>query len=192
VTKNSPPILAFASAARWRTWLAKNHALSDGIWLRFYRKSSATKSVTYNEAVDEALCYGWIDGQGKSYDEESHLQRFTPRRARSVWSKLNTERIERLTSSGKMRAAGLREVAAAKKDGRWERAYAPPSSAEMPPDFLERLARNKKAQAFFQTLNKRNTYPIVYRLQNAKKPETREKRINDIVAMLARGEKFYP
>jgi uncharacterized protein YdeI (YjbR/CyaY-like superfamily) len=188
----SKQIVSFKSAGDWERWLDKHHAGSDGVWLHIFTKGSGKASVTYTEAVDVALCYGWIDGQGKSRDEASWVQKFTPRRARSVWSKLNTQRAARLMKAGSMKPAGLKEVAAAKKDGRWNRAYDSPSAAIMPEDFLKELGRNKKAKAFFETLNKRNTYPIAYRLQSAKKPETRERRMQAIVAMLANGERFYP
>jgi len=185
------PILAFDSPRKWEAWLAKHHAGSDGVWLRIYKKGSGHASVTYTEALDAALCYGWIDSQKRSMDEASWLQRFGPRRARSGWSRINTTHAERLIKDGRMKAAGLAEVAAAKKDGRWQRAYDSPSAAAIPEDFLKELARNKKAQAFFAGLNKANLYAIAYRLQTAKRPETREKRLRAILAMLARGEKWH-
>lgn len=187
-----PRILTVSSAERWEAWLLAHHERTpEGVWLRIFKKASGRKSPTYSDAVDIALCFGWIDGQAKSHDDESKVQRFTPRRARSVWSKLNTQRVERLLQAGRMQPAGLAEVDAAKRDGRWDRAYEPPSTATVPDDFLTELARNKKAEAFFRTLNKRNTYPIAYRLQSAKTPETRAKRVKNIIEMLQRGEKFY-
>ncbi len=189
---DSKPARAFRSAAAFEQWLAKHQTASDGIWLRLYKKGSGKASIAYSEAVDVALCYGWIDGQGKSLDDLSYIQKFTPRRPRSVWSKLNRERISRLMKAGRMQPAGRAQVNAAKKDGRWAAAYHPPSRITMPPEFMQALAANKGAQAFFGTLNKRNTYAIAHRLQSAKKPETRERRINAIVDMLANGEKFYP
>jgi uncharacterized protein YdeI (YjbR/CyaY-like superfamily) len=187
-----PKVLTVASATRWEAWLRKNHDRTpEGIWLRLFKKVPGRKSLTYSDAVDVALCFGWIDGQAKSFDDESKVQRFTPRRSRSVWSKLNTQRVERLVDAGRMQPAGLAEVDAAKRDGRWDRAYEPPSTATVPDDFLAQLAKDKAAEAFFWTLNKRNTYPIAYRLQNAKTPETRTKRIRSIIEMLHRGEKFY-
>lgn len=161
------------------------------MWLRMFSKASQQRGVSYSDAVDVALCFGWIDGQGKKHDDESRVQRFTPRRPNSVWSKVNTERVERLMAEGRMRPAGMREVEAAKADGRWARAYDPPSRATIPDDFLEALARNKKAAAFFATLNKRNTYPVSYRLQTAKTEATRSKRIREMIEMFERGEKFY-
>src|SRR5208282_5880283 len=144
------------------------HASSDGIWLRFFKKLSGEKSVTRAEAIDQALCHGWIDGQAKPFDELSWLQKFTPRRSRSGWSKLNTQHVERLVKAGAMTAAGMKAVETAKADGRWDAAYASPRNATPPDDFLKALAKNKKAKAFFETLNRANIYSIVYRLQTAK------------------------
>ena len=183
--------LSFPTQRTFRTWLTKNHDSCDGIWLQIYKKTSDTKSITYAEALDEALCFGWIDGQKKPYDEESWLQKFTPRRTRSGWSKVNTEHAERLTKEKKMTAAGLKQIEAAKADGRWTAAYDSFSKATIPEDFLAALSKNKKALAFFETLNKTNRFSITYRLQTAKREETRLKRIKDIVAMLTRGEKFH-
>lgn len=184
-------ILAFNSSNEWERWLAKNHHRSLGIWLRFYKKDSDVPSVSYNDALDEALCYGWIDGQLKPYDGKSWLRKFTPRRKRSLWSKRNIEHVHRLLITGRMRPAGLQEVNAAKADGRWKKAYDPGSRMEMPADFLRRLSKNKIAKENFETLNKVNMYAIAWRLQTAKKLETREKRINSILIMLAKGEKFH-
>jgi uncharacterized protein YdeI (YjbR/CyaY-like superfamily) len=191
-TSAQPAVLDVRTPAEWERWLKRNHAkVQEGVWLRLFNKGAADASLSYSDAVDVALCYGWIDGQGKKHDDVSRLQKFTPRRARSVWSKVNTERAERLISGGRMRPAGLREVDAAKEDGRWEHAYDPPSRASVPEDFLAELHKHKKAAAFFATLNKRNTYPIVYRLQTAKTPETRAKRIKAMIEMFDRGEKFH-
>jgi uncharacterized protein YdeI (YjbR/CyaY-like superfamily) len=184
-------ILSFSSVSELRAWLAKNHARSDGIRLRIYKKASGMATVSYAEALDQALCYGWIDGQKLPGDKQSWLQTFTPRRPKSGWSKKNTEHAERLIRSGEMMAAGLKEVEAAKADGRWQAAYDSFGTAAIPEDFLKRLAGNKKAKAFFATLNKTNLYSIAYRLQTAKKPETRDKRIEAIIEKLARGEKFH-
>jgi uncharacterized protein YdeI (YjbR/CyaY-like superfamily) len=183
--------IAFKSAADFRRWLAAGHQTVDGIWLRIFKKDSGQKTVTYAEALDEALCFGWIDGQKKSYDEHSFLQKFTPRRARSGWSKINTQHAERLIKAGKMTPAGLAAIEAAKADGRWHAAYDSPRNAAPPQDFLDALEKNKKAKAFFETLNRANLYAIVYRLQTAKKPETRARRLQNILAMLNRGEKFH-
>lgn len=185
------PIRSFASVASFEKWLHANHARSPGLWLRFFKKPAARKTLTHKEALDVALCYGWIDGQLKTFDDTSYLHKFTPRGARSVWSKVNRERVERLTKENRMHAAGLAAVAAAKKDGRWEKAYDPQSTMEMPADFLKALAKNKKAKAFFDTLDRANRYSIAWRLQTAKKPETRQKRLDAIVAMLGEEEKFH-
>jgi uncharacterized protein YdeI (YjbR/CyaY-like superfamily) len=191
MTKIDLPIISFKSLKEWASWLARNHAASTGIWLRLFKKDSGVVSVTYAGALDEALCYGWIDGQLDKYDEKSWLRKFTPRRPKSVWSRKNVEHVKQLTAAGKMKPAGLKEVEAAKKDGRWKRAYDSPSAMQVPEDFLKALAKHQKAKAFFETLNKANTYAIAWRLQTAKKPETRAKRMQAILEMLARGEKFH-
>ena len=184
-------VRSFPSTADLRAWLAKNHGKSNGIRLRIYKKASGVATISYAQALDQALCYGWIDGQKLPGDKESWLQTFTPRRPNGGWSKKNTEHAQRLIKSGAMAAAGLKEVDAAKTDGRWRAAYDSFGSASIPDDFLKRLAANKKAKAFFATLNKTNLYSIAYRLQTAKKPETREKRMQAIIERLARSEKFH-
>jgi uncharacterized protein YdeI (YjbR/CyaY-like superfamily) len=184
-------IMSFASAPELRAWLAKNHGQSVGILLRISKKESGLAGLSYAEALDQALCYGWIDGQKLPGDKQSWLQTFTPRRPKSGWSKKNTEHAERLIRAGAMTAAGRKEVDAARADGRWQAAYDAFGSAAIPDDFLKDLARNKKAKAFFATLNKTNLYSIAYRLQTAKKPETREKRKRAIIEKLERGEKFH-
>jgi uncharacterized protein YdeI (YjbR/CyaY-like superfamily) len=183
--------MSFTSSSDFRIWLATNHSQEDGIWLRIYKKDSGVATVTYAEALDQALCFGWIDGQKKPFDKKSWLQRFTPRRRRSGWSKNNTQHAERLIKSGNMAPAGLKEVNSAKADGRWKAAYDSFGKAAVPDDFLNELAKNKKARAFFETLNKTNLYSITCRLQTAKKPETREKRMRVIIGMLTRGETFH-
>lgn len=185
------PVKAFRDAAAFREWLAENHARAAGVWLRFFKKDSGKKTVTYAEALDQALCFGWIDGQVKKFDEASWIQKFTPRRTRSVWSKRNVEHTERLIAAGLMQPAGLAAIEAAKGDGRWEAAYDSPSKAAVPADFLEELAKHKKAHAFFKALNRANVYAIAYRLQTAKKAETRQRRMKQILEMLKRGEKFH-
>jgi len=187
----SMALLSFPSSLDFRDWLAENHSQSDGIWLRIYKKDSGVATVTYAEALDQALCFGWIDGQKKQYDKRSWLQKFTPRRPKSGWSKNNTQHAERLISSRAMTPAGLKEVNAAKTDGRWKAAYDSFANANVPDDFLKALAKNKTAKAFFETLNKTNLYSIVYRLQTAQKRETRDKRMRAIIEKLARGEKFH-
>jgi uncharacterized protein YdeI (YjbR/CyaY-like superfamily) len=184
-------IIPFKSQKEWERWLSKNHDKFNGIWLNFFKKDSGIKSINHEEALDEALCYGWIDGQAKPYDEKSWLQKFTPRRKKSIWSKRNRENIERLTKAGKMKPAGLEEVEKAKADGRWQKAYDSQSNMKMPEDFLKLLSKNKKAKKFFDTLNKTNTYAIAWRLQSAKKPETRERRMKKFLEMLSKGEKFH-
>jgi uncharacterized protein YdeI (YjbR/CyaY-like superfamily) len=184
--------LSFPTSKTFRAWLAKNGRKSAGIWLRIFKKESGTPSISYAEALDEALCFGWIDGQKQKGDANSWLQRFTPRRPRSGWSKINTQHAERLIKSGAMTPAGLQEIGAAKRDGRWNAAYDSARNAQPPDDFLRELKKNPKAEAFFAQLDKRNIYAIVYRLQTAKKPETREKRLRDFIAMLAKHEKLHP
>ena len=183
--------MAFKSAAAFRAWLTKNHHKPEGIWLRIFKKDSGQQTVTYAEALDHALCFGWIDGQKQSCDELSWIQKFTPRRPRSSWSKRNTQHVARLTRAGLMMPAGVAAVAAAQADGRWQAAYDSARHAAPPEDFLAALGRNQKARAFFNSLNRANVYAIVYRLQTAKKPETRLRRMKNILAMLARGEKFH-
>ena len=187
----APRPVAFESAREAERWFERNHAKSDGIWVRFFKKGSGVPSATYQETLDCALCFGWIDGQLKKHDDASWLRKFTPRRPKSTWSKKNTEHAERLIRSGRMRPAGLREIEAAREDGRWKAAYDPPSTMHLPAAFLKRLKGDRRAKAFFESLNRANLYAIAWRLQTAKTPETREKRLNDIVAMLSRGQKFH-
>lgn len=185
------PIIVFASAVKFRQWLTKHHAAHPGIWMQIAKKDSGIASVTCAEALDEALCLGWIDGQRKRFDETAFLQKFTRHSPRSVWSKINTGHIERLAREGRMQPAGLAAVESAKADGRWAAAYHSFSTAEMPADFLAALARHKKAHAFFDTLNKANRYAIIYRLNGAKKPETRQRRMGQFIEMMKRGEKLH-
>jgi len=186
------PILPFERQKDWAVWLAKNHATSTGLWLKLARKASGIQSVTYDEALEVALCYGWIDGQRKSHDETSFLQRFTPRGPKSIWSKINTEKAQRLIESGRMKPAGLKAIESAKQDGRWDAAYAPQSKAAVPDDLQAELDRNAKAKAFFATLDSRNRYAILHRIHTAKKAETRAKRIEQFIRMLEKKEKIYP
>jgi uncharacterized protein YdeI (YjbR/CyaY-like superfamily) len=188
---NQFPVIFFESQKKWRSWLLKNYSKSDGIWLQFYKKNSGIKTLNYGQALDEALCFGWIDGQAKSNDEKSYLQKFTPRRKRSIWSKRNTEHVKRLIKEGKMHSAGLTEIEKAKADGRWDKAYESPANAQIPEDFLKELSNKPKALKFFETLNKTNRYSIVWRLQTAGKPETRQKRIALLVDMLEHKKKFH-
>ena len=186
------PILPFKTQKAWATWLERNHAKSPGIWMRFMKKATGEKTITYDEALEVALCYGWIDGQGKSEGERSHIQKWVPRRKRSIWSKRNTEKALALIESGRMKPAGLAEIERAKADGRWAAAYDSPSRSTVPPDLQAALDKMPRAKTFFATLDSRNRYAILHRIQTAKKAETRERRITQFVEMLANGEKIYP
>jgi uncharacterized protein YdeI (YjbR/CyaY-like superfamily) len=189
--KDGKPILAFASQAEWEAWLDAEHQASEGVWIKFAKKGSGVETVVYAEALDVALCYGWIDSQVKSLDERFYLQKFTPRRARSKWSRINREKIEELTKQGRMKPAGLEQVELAKADGRWDAAYASPASADVPDDLQKALDASPKAAEFWAGLNKSNRYAIIFQLEDAKKPETRVRRLAKFVAMLERGEKLY-
>ena len=189
--KDGKPILAFASQADWEEWLEAEHAESDGVWVKFAKKGSGVPTVVYAEALEVALCYGWIDSQVASLDERFYLQRFTPRRGRSKWSQINRKKVEELAKNGRMKPAGLEQVELAKADGRWDAAYAPPTSLEVPDDLRKALDAKPKAAEFFATLNKSNRFAIVYQVEDAKKPETRVRRIEKFVAMMERGEKLY-
>lgn len=187
---NTLPTLAFKTPEAFETWLEKHHDDSVGIWMKIFKKDSGKKTITYAEALDVALCYGWIDGQKQAFDEAAWLQKFCPRTAKSIWSKVNIGHVERLIKTARMRPAGLKAVEKAKADGRWERAYDSSSKMTIPEDFLNELGKNKKAEAFFKELNKTNLFIIGFRLQTAKKQETREKRMKEIIEKLAKGEKF--
>ena len=178
----------FKNARTFETWLKKHHASSDGLWLQIAKRGAHESSVTYAEAVEIALCWGWIDGQKKSLDDQRFLQRFTPRRARSVWSKVNVEKVAALIAAGRMQAPGLAQVEAAKADGRWARAYDGARTSVVPEDLLAALDAQPQAKAFFATINASNRYAVLWRIQTAVKPETRARRIAQLVAMLARGE----
>ena len=186
------PTLTFASRAAWADWLADNHAASNGLWLKIAKKGRRIDSVSYAEALEVALCYGWIDGQKDTVDDDYWLQRFTPRRARSKWSKVNREKATELIERGEMQPAGLREVERARADGRWDAAYDRQSSAAVPDDLQRELDANEEARAFFATLDSRNRYAILYRIADAKKPETRARRIAQYVAMLSEHRMIYP
>jgi len=188
---NVDKVLDCASAEEWEAWLEQHHASESEVWLRLAKKGTDAKTVSRAEALEVALCYGWIDGQARTQDERYWLQRFTPRTRRSKWSKINCEAAEALIRAGRMKPAGLAAVEAAKADGRWAAAYAPPSKIEVPADLAAALDKNPKAASFFRELDSRNRYAILYRIQDAKKPETRARRIEKFVAMLARGEKIY-
>ena len=187
----SPLTKKFASAKAFETWLIKNFNKSNGIWLMLAKKKADKPTVTYAEALDIALCYGWIDSQKNKYDEHYSLQKFGPRTANSIWSKKNIEHTERLIKEGRMQPAGLKAIEAAKANGRWEAAYDAQSTMTIPEDFLKALNTNKKAAAFFKTLNRTNLFSIAFLLQTAKKEETKQKRIKTIIEMLEREEKFH-
>jgi len=189
--KADQPIIPFASTEVWEKWLEENHAAVNGIWIQFYKKGSGIASVTYAEALDIALCYGWIDAQLKSIDALCYRQHFTPRRPKSIWSKRNIEHITRLTAEGRMKPAGIKQVQAAKADGRWQQAYDSPSNMVLPEDFLAELKNDEKAFTFYESLGKVNKYAICWRIQTAKRPETKEKRMKEILEMLRKEEKFH-
>lgn len=186
------PVLTCASVEAWETWLQAHGDSSTGVWLRLAKKSSGQTTLTYAQALDSALCFGWIDGQKKGESDGFWLQRFSPRTARSIWSRINTEKAEALVQAGRMRPAGLREIEAARQDGRWARAYASASSAAVPADLQAALDAEPKARAFFDALDRQNRYAILFRIHNVKRAETRAKKIAQFVAMLARGEKLHP
>lgn len=185
------PTLEFSRKSLWTSWLEKNHDKSSGVWLRLAKKNSGLESVSRDEALDSALCYNWIDGQAKSEGDATWLQKFTPRGKRSIWSKINRVKVQALIDSGEMRPSGLAEIERAKADGRWDAAYDSPKTATVPDDLMAELKNNKKARSFFETLDSRNRYAILFRIQTAKKPETRAKRINEFVGMLERGQKIH-
>ena len=188
-----PKDLIVRDSAAWRAWLAKHHADPAGVWLVLAKKGTEKPTnLTNGQALEEALCHGWIDGQVRRRDETTYRQRFTPRRSRSSWSKRNTEIVGRLLSEGRMHAAGVAEVERAKSDGRWDAAYAGPASVEVPPDLADALAAEPKAQAMFENLNSQNRYAVLFRVSSAKRAETRARKIEQFVAMLARGETVYP
>ena len=184
--------LIVADAEALRAWLLDHHATSPGVWLALTRKGGTVTTLTWQQAVEEALCFGWIDGQARKRDEATSWIRFTPRRPRSAWSQRNVENVARLEAQGRMQPAGRAVVEAAKADGRWAAAYAPPSRAEVPADLLTAIAADPAAQAMFDVLTKANRFALIYRINAAKRPETRERKIREFVAMLARNETFNP
>jgi uncharacterized protein YdeI (YjbR/CyaY-like superfamily) len=186
------PTIFFGSSAAWELWLADNHVASEGVWIRIAKKDVDIVSVRYPEVLDSALCFGWIDGRREALDERHFLQRFTPRRASSRWSQINREKAEQLIAQDRMRPAGLAEVERAKEDGRWAAAYAGQKSSTVPPDLQRELDARPKAKAFFAALSSQNRYAITYRLQDAKRPETRARRLAKFVAMLEAGEVIHP
>lgn len=191
-TKTGLPVLTFASSGEWEAWLEAQPATSKGVWLKLAKAASGIPSVSKQEAIDGALCHGWIDGQLDKFDTSHWVIRFTPRRPKGKWSQANRERALALIKLGRMRPAGMRAIDQAKHDGRWEAAYAPQSKATIPEDLQSVLDRNPRAKRHLDQLDSRNRYAILYRVQDAKKPETRAQRIEKYVAMLARGETIYP
>ena len=188
-----PPELVVRDAAAWRRWLGEHHAQPHGVWLVLAKKGTTKPtSLTYDQALEEALCYGWIDGQAGRRDEATYRQRFTPRRQRSPWSKRNTERAERLLAEGRMHPAGIAEVERAKADGRWAAAYPGSQEIEVPPELAAALTASPAALATFEALGSQNRYAILYRLRTAKRADTRARLLEGFVAMLARGETIYP
>ncbi|HEY3994308.1 MAG TPA: YdeI/OmpD-associated family protein [Ktedonobacteraceae bacterium] len=186
------PILAVETQQDWEMWLEKHHSEAKGVWLKLAKKATGIPSITRAEALDGALCYGWIDGQAASFDTQYWLQKFTPRGPRSTWSQVNRDKVGVLQTAGRMRAAGIRQIELAQADGRWEAAYERQSTANVPEDLQSELNKNQKAQMFFNTLNRTNRYAILLRIQTAKKAETRAARIQKFVGMLANNEKVYP
>lgn len=187
------PQLVVADAAAWRQWLAQHHRSVAGVWLHLAKKGTTQPtSLTYDQALEESLCHGWIDGQTRRWDDTTYLQRFTPRRPRSPWSARNTAIVERLLAQGRMHPAGIAEVERAQSDGRWDAAYAGSASMEVPADLAAALSARPTAQAMFEALTRQNRYSVLYRIQNAKRPETRARRIEQFAAMLDRGETIYP
>jgi uncharacterized protein YdeI (YjbR/CyaY-like superfamily) len=189
---HSDPILTFPTQEEWEAWLEMNGQASSGVWLRIARKSAEHATVTYAEAVESALCFGWIDGQKQAQNEQYWLQRFSPRAAKSIWSRINRQKALALIDAGRMRPAGMRQISLAKEDGRWEKAYSSASSSTVPEDLQQALDANRKANEFFATLNSQNRYAILFRIQNVKKAETRARKIAQFVEMLSKGEKLYP
>ena len=186
------PIIPFASAGAWEAWLEENHGASDGLWIKFARKGSGIESISFTEALNVALCYGWIDSQANGFDDQYWLQRFTPRRSRSKWSKRNRDKARRLIAEGRMKPAGLREVERARADGRWDAAYDPQSTATVPEDLRRELEKDVGAREFFATLDSANRYAILHRIQDARRPETRARRIEKYVAMLHDAKRLHP
>lgn len=187
--KSDYPVIKCKDQATWQQWLERNHSTADGIWLQYYKKASGKSTVVYAEALDVALCFGWIDGQSKTYDDESYIQKFTPRRARSMWSKRNIEYVTRLTEAGRMTPAGQAEIDRAKADGRWDMAYDTQRNMVIPADFIAAVAADPTAGAIYASLNKSQLFRIGYNLQTAKKPDTRQRRFDKLLQLLRDGQK---
>jgi uncharacterized protein YdeI (YjbR/CyaY-like superfamily) len=185
-------VMSFETQHDWETWLKEHHTGTKGIWLKLAKKAAGTPSVSYAEALDSALCYGWIDGQKASFDDQYWLQKFTPRGARSMWSKVNCDKATALIADGRMQPAGLRQVELARSDGRWEAAYESQSKITIPDDFQRELDQNQRAKEFFSTLDSANRYAVLFRIQTAKKPQTRSARIQKFIEMLSQHQKLHP
>jgi uncharacterized protein YdeI (YjbR/CyaY-like superfamily) len=192
VVDEDPPVLVFEHQEAWEDWLSQNHDSVGGVWMRLAKRGSKIRSLTYTEALEGALCYGWIDAQKKPEDASAWLQRFTPRGKRSIWSKINCQKATALLEGGRMKEGGLREVRRAQEDGRWERAYDSPSNATVPEDLQAALDKSARAKAFFATLESRNRYAILFRIQTVKRAKTRARKITEFIAMLERHEKIHP
>ena len=190
-TTRDLPTLPFATVPEFEHWMHEHHAADDGVWIKMAKKATGIPSVTHDEALEVALCFGWIDGQRKGVDGDWFLQKFTPRRSTSLWSKRNVDKVTRLSDAGKMQPSGQAEIDAAKADGRWDAAYDSPQNMVVPQDFLDALAANEQARTFFETLNKTNTYAIAWRLDTAKTPATRQRRFDKLMLMMERGEKIH-
>lgn len=186
------PIIAFSTQKDFEYWLTDNCTKSSGIWLQLYKKNSCIPSITYPEAVESALCFGWIDSQVKKYDEKSYLQKFTPRKAKSPWSQINKEKVKKLIREKRIRPEGMRQIEIAKRNGEWDRAYESPTTMKAPQDFLDALSKNKAAKTFFDILNRTNQYYFLYWITSAKRDETRQKRILESIKMLEKKEKKNP
>ncbi len=189
---NGLSIMLFETQQDWERWLTEHHTATVGIWLKIAKKETGIPSVNYSEALDSALCYGWIDGQKASFDDQYWLQKFTPRRPKSIWSKVNCDKATALIAEGRMQPEGIRQVELAKTDGRWESAYESQSKITIPADFQSELDKNQKAKDFYSTLNSINRYAILFRIHSAKKPATRSARINKFIEMLSNNQKIYP
>jgi uncharacterized protein YdeI (YjbR/CyaY-like superfamily) len=190
--KQGLPIIPFESQQKWEAWLARNHATVSGLWIKFAKKDSGIGSLSHSEALDSALCYGWIDGQTASYDAKFWLQRFTRRGPKSKWSKINCTKAARLFAEGKLKAPGLQEVESAKRDGRWSAAYDSQRTMTVPDDLHQQLEKNPRAREFFAGLDSKNRYAVLYRIHGAKRPETRARRIQTYVTMLNEGKAIHP
>jgi uncharacterized protein YdeI (YjbR/CyaY-like superfamily) len=189
---DSLSIMSFETQQDWEKWLAEHHADTEGIWLKLAKKETGIPSVNYSEALDSAICYGWIDGQKASFDDRYWLQKFTPRRPKSIWSKANCEKATALIVEGRIQPAGLRQIELAKADGRWDRAYESQSRITIPADFQSELDKNQHAKDFFSTLDSTNRYAILFRIHTAKKPETRSARIQKFIEMLSKNQTIHP